>query len=190
MCHQYNMKKTKLYSEISKLDKEHILYLVILRNNTEAFCKIGITSQTVEERMSWIDNYQYTLVSSIKGDGFTIRGFESVLKEQILDYSKHYQPKQRIAGYTECYDIGYCDSIEKAFKYIKKKKPKEKDSNNELKERVKLLEKTNENLFRELQINKMELEYQELVHEAKIKLLQFQLRLLENDDDEITIGKI
>lgn len=180
------MKKTKLYSEINKLDKEHILYLVILKNNTEAFCKIGVTSQTVEERMAWEENYQYTLVSSIKGNGFTIRGLESVLKEQILDYSKHYQPKQRIGGYTECYDIGYCESIEKAFKYIKKKK--RKGDNEELKERVKLLEKTNEKLFRELQINKMELDYQELVHEAKIKLLQFQLKLLENDDDEITLG--
>lgn len=116
------MKKSKLYSEVSKIDGPHILYLVILYNDTECFLKIGITSQTVEERMGWIENYNYTLLKTIKGNGLKVRGYESVLKERILDYNKHYQPKEKIAGYTECYEIGYQKDIEAAFKYIDRKR--------------------------------------------------------------------
>lgn len=115
------MKKQRLYTEISKLNSEHTLYFIKMENDNEVFCKVGVTSQTVEERMSWEDNYGFTLIDSITSDGYTIRGLESVLKERVLDYEKHYQPKRRIGGYSECYDISYLEEIKQAFKYLKKK---------------------------------------------------------------------
>lgn len=115
------MKKSKLYSEIKTLDFKHILYLVVLENDEETFCKIGITSKTIEERMEWENNYEYTLIDSIESDGYTIRGLESVLKERILSFNEHHQPKSKVGGYTECYSIDYLDDIKKCFKYLKKR---------------------------------------------------------------------
>jgi len=115
------MKKTKLYTEIGNMKNNHILYLVKLTNETESFCKIGVTSKTIEDRMSWVDNYDYEIISTITADGYEIRGLESILKEKILDFNKHYQPKSKIAGYTECYDVDYATTIKVAFDYVEKK---------------------------------------------------------------------
>ena len=187
------MKKTKLYSEIGKLDTPHILYLVILKNNTEAFCKIGVTSKTIEERMSWIEGYDFTLIKSINGSGILIRGIESILKEQILDYTKHYQPKLKMGGYTECYELNYLKDIEYAFKFINKKNYKLESNNSniliekikESNKRIKVLEKINEKINYKSIDKELELSLENKILEAKNKLLNFKIKLLEDDGSEI-----
>ena len=114
------MKKQKLYTEIGNMKNNHILYLIKLTNETESFCKIGVTSKSIEDRMSWIEGYNIEIISTITSDGYKIRGLESILKEQILDFSKHHQPKTKIAGYTECYEIKYLPTIKSAFTYLEK----------------------------------------------------------------------
>jgi hypothetical protein len=114
------MKKQKLYTEIGNMKNNHILYLIKLNNEIESFCKIGVTSKSIEERLEWIDEYDIEIISTITSDGYTIRGLESILKEKILDFNKHYKPISKIGGYTECYDIDYLQTIKSAFTYLEK----------------------------------------------------------------------
>ncbi len=81
--------------EARKLDNVHFLYLVRLTNENETFLKIGITSVTIEERMSYITNYDYELIDYIECDGHQARSFESILLEKVLDYNGKYQPKKK-----------------------------------------------------------------------------------------------
>jgi hypothetical protein len=157
------MNITDLYSKIKNLDNQHILYLVKLKNNEEEFCKIGITSTTIDERMSYEINYTYELILSIKGDGYYIRGLESVLKEQVLDFNQHYKPKKHINGYSECYNVNYQLDIETAIRYLikknKRKVKKEDDKLNVNDDKLDRLEKVIDVLNKQLQYEQLAKEF-------------------------------
>jgi hypothetical protein len=106
--------------KVVDLEKTHYLYLVILENENEKFCKIGITSKKdINDRFINEKNYKLnTCYHSIKTNGYTARAIESLLLEQVLDYSKHYYPRLQLNGKTECYNIEYISEIDKLFNKI------------------------------------------------------------------------
>jgi hypothetical protein len=145
----------KLQTETRKLDEEHILYLIKLKNDTDEFCKIGVTSKSIDERLSHIEGYEIEIVKLIKDDGYNIRALESILKERVLDYNRKYQFKYytKFNGYTECYNLDFCADIEICFKYLEgklKRKPSIKRTPNSLKlvNQFNQLDKENKDLIR------------------------------------------
>lgn len=79
------------------------LYLVRLRNKTECFYKIGITSEGVDKRLRRGKQmpYSYEVIATIEGDA----GFVYDLEKRLHRLSKkhRYVPNIRFVGYTECF---------------------------------------------------------------------------------------
>lgn len=177
--------------EILNLEKEHTLYLVVIKTKEEEFCKVGVTTIDVDDRMSYIEcnNCSYIIIKEVKCNGYQARAFESLLLTKSLDYSMKYKPKLRFGGYTECYKLEYLDEIIKVYNYLEKRLKRINKNKKEIKneEYNNLINKNNvliEEIKHQIRINRhfnsltQELEYQKEVN----KTLKNIIILLEKDD--------
>lgn len=111
----------KIDFELGKMKEPALLYLVGLSDSKtdEVFIKIGITSQSIEDRFKDIP-YTIEIFDIITTDGLTARAYESLLLERLLDFKEHYQPKKKISGYQECYDFSYYKKLRRIWNKVKK----------------------------------------------------------------------
>jgi hypothetical protein len=103
--------------EILRLNDPHILYLALLRKNSEVFIKIGITSQSFEKRFE-NEPYKATLINGFQHNGYVVRALESLILERLTDKYDRYQPKTKLNGYSECFPIQHLSNIESIFEEI------------------------------------------------------------------------
>lgn len=103
--------------EILRINDPHILYLALLRKNSEVFIKIGITSQSFEKRFE-NEEYKATLISGFQHNGYVVRALESLILERLTDKYDRYQPKSKLNGHTECFPIQHLSNIESIFEEI------------------------------------------------------------------------
>jgi hypothetical protein len=80
-----------------KKDIPAILYL--LYNSDEKFYKIGITTKkTVEDRIKYMSRYTFEIIDFVSDTMYNV----AIAEQQILKDNKHYNPKKRFGGHTEC----------------------------------------------------------------------------------------
>ena len=91
------------FNELCKDKGEATLYVITCLNDTEAFYKIGITSNDLETRFRTAGYmpYRYTLVFQVQGNPGYIFDLERRLHNLLKKHN--YQPKQKFGGYTECF---------------------------------------------------------------------------------------
>lgn len=77
------------------------LYVVKCRKDNEVFIKVGITSQSIKQRLNKKFPYDYDVLFHIKGDGGYIYDLETKLHGLLK--SNRYQPKIEFGGHTECF---------------------------------------------------------------------------------------
>jgi len=108
---------TQRKKELLTANNPHIVYLVLLRKDFEVFCKIGVTSKTIEERFKR-EVYKPTLITAIESNGYGCRGIESIILERLTDIEDRYAPLYKLNGKTECYPITYLSKLESLFDEI------------------------------------------------------------------------
>lgn len=119
-----------LKQQLRNLSKPHLLYLIILQKDGDAFCKIGITTTDINTRVEPYRKLGYAVdvIKILNSEGTHIRAIESLILERVLDHSqkKIFPYSTRFDGYSECYNINYLPQVSEAFeliqKYLKRRK--------------------------------------------------------------------
>ena len=81
------------------------LYLIKCFNHKEIFCKIGISSTTVEKRFSTKKAmpYDYKIIKVLEAPPENIFSLEETLIDEFVNYK--YTPEIHFSGHTECFNV-------------------------------------------------------------------------------------
>lgn len=97
------------------VDRDITLYHVEIFNSSVSFEKVGITSKTIDDRLSTLkyDGYDYNVIDIYTGSFNRVREIESkilsYLEKNGLRYKVSYLRNTRTKGWTECFQQGELD---------------------------------------------------------------------------------
>lgn len=87
----------------NKTDVNPQVYIIRLFNKNENFIKIGITTTSIQKRISGNIPYSYEVIKSIYGSPDFVFDLEHKLHKKFLKYK--YLPKKSFSGETECFTL-------------------------------------------------------------------------------------
>ncbi len=88
---------------------EPIVYIIRLFNDNECFVKIGITSNSIFDRMKKIP-YEYEVIREIKGSPLFVYNKEIELHQKFVN--SKYTPQKDFKGMYECYDLSILSELQ------------------------------------------------------------------------------
>lgn len=99
---KFNFQRSAYIEHCDKVSKGlSNLYVILCRNNEEAFYKIGITLHSVEKRYKGVMPYKYKKVKLIRGNASFVWDLEKRLHGMLKEYAC--KPQIKFAGDTECF---------------------------------------------------------------------------------------
>lgn len=99
----------------NKIRQPHKLYIAVLQNENELFCKIGETKYTVEQRFQQETSYNLKDFVEFEVENDIIaKGIETkILQEIIRKKNKLYRPLKHLNGYYECFETSLFSEVVK-----------------------------------------------------------------------------